>query len=227
MQAALKRREGDNDREGNCSSDEKPSADDFEGRALRRHAGSAMQATRQHATRELTRHAAQRNGGEEEPSEYVPRAEQPRRGEGDDRTGHKSGEGGEGWTMRHGASLEAVRALAEQLPLLSTCLHRNHPARIPPLLAAAIVAELLPCETDQAMGGGRASDRLVAEALRVHDVAYGGGVELLRERYGRATPPVGALPRDDAAEAGDAAAPDILDVLLQRPLSVVLASSEQ
>lgn len=121
------------------------------------------------------------------------------------------------------AVLASRQALAEALPVWNAVnLSPNHPGRVPPLLAAALVAWTAAHDASNSQGGslksrpsindaqdvaatanekiyesdlnaedgyGKArAHREVAlrhtrEALRVHQVAYGGGVELFQLRY--------------------------------------------
>ena len=61
---------------------------------------------------------------------------------------------------------------------LDAALPRNHPARIPALVAAFLVA----AQDAGGSVGGSSADWL-REARRVHHVAYGGGAELFDLRY--------------------------------------------
>ena len=109
------------------------------------------------------------------------------------------------------AVLASRQALAESLPVWNTVnLSPNHPGRVPPLLASALVAwttartahehgkeeeeevDLVHASDDSGTDGkpedtARALQEVawghMREALRVHQVAYGGGVELFLLRY--------------------------------------------
>ena len=79
----------------------------------------------------------------------------------------------------------ALKALADQLPVLDAALHQNHPARVPALVAAALVSHCghqvtipskVPCHSSY--------QNFLKEALRVHDIAYGGGLNHFLWRYG-------------------------------------------
>ena len=78
----------------------------------------------------------------------------------------------------------ALKALADQLPVLDAALHQNHPA-VPALVAAALVRE---CGHQVAIPSKvpfQASyQNFLKEALRVHDMACGGGLNHFLWRYG-------------------------------------------
>jgi hypothetical protein len=102
--------------------------------------------------------------------------------------------------LRRAQLAAAVRqsrhALAQALPVWALApLPRHHPGRVPPLLAAALVARG-DCSSTQksteanaesaAAAAGALEAAAVAhvrDALRVHHVAYGGGAALFRLRY--------------------------------------------
>lgn len=79
----------------------------------------------------------------------------------------------------------ALKALADQLPVLDAALHQNHPARVPALVAAALVRECGHQVTIPSKVPLQASyQNFLKEALRVHDIAYGGGLNHFLWRYG-------------------------------------------